>query len=371
MINEGYFKSYVDDLQAGVMIDLRHLASPFAIPSCNADLSYIKMIRFIQAQDRVAKLLECSPGDLVRIGNEPEWLAATQLAVSHHWATAADAVSEPSHSTSFPRSKMNDISPVSPAPEGSPKTTVLCMAAAAIELEVVRGRLNKEFGQEKIVYFDQQKTIFGFKFTDSRTNVVWYLVGQAFQGAVDAGLLSSDLSHLLHPNLALMVGMCMGLPEKGLSPGTVVVPNEVYGFDHRRLTEAAEQFRPHGVDANNGLYALARLLSGRQTDYKVIADKGLASASTKIENASTELVKSIGQSFPDVVAFDMEGYGFYRALKRTHCLWIKAVADNGEHQGDTSEAREEKKKTQSAVTEHAIDFALQVTSAWSQAESAD
>ncbi|MDR6413248.1 UNVERIFIED_ORG: nucleoside phosphorylase [Burkholderia sp. 1595] len=370
VINEGYFKSYVDDLQAGVMIDLRQLASPFAIPSRNPDLSYIKMLRFMQAQDRVAKLLECSPSDLVRIGNEPEWLAVTQLAVSDHRAAGSAAVSDPSPSTPFPMFKMNDISPVSPAPEAPPKTTVLCVAAAAVELEVVRLRLTKEFGPEKMVFLDQHRTQFGLRFTDPRTGVAWYLVGQDFQGAVEAGVLSTHLSHLLHPSVALMVGMCMGLPGKGLSPGTVVVPNEVYGFDHRRLTENGERFRPHGGETGNGLYAVARLLSERQTDYEVVADKGLASASTKIENASTELVTSIGQTFPDVVAFDMEGYGFYRALKRTHCLWIKAVADNGEHQGDTPEAREEKKKTQSTVTEHAIDFALQVTFAWSQAEPA-
>ena len=88
----------------------------------------------------------------------------------------------------------------------------------------------------------------------------------------------------------------------------------------------------------------------------------------RLNPPSAELVASIGSTFPDVVAFDMEGYGFYRALKRTHCLWIKTVADNGEHQGDSPEEREEKKKIQSAATGNAIDFALQVMSAWSQAE---
>ncbi|WP_334037537.1 hypothetical protein [Burkholderia gladioli] len=371
VINEGYFSSYVDDLQAGVMIDLRQLASPYAIPSRNPDLSYIKMLRFMQAQDLVTKLLECSPNDLVRIANEPEWLAAMQLAVRDHRTAGSAAVSDPSPSPPFPLViKMNDKLPVSPAPEARPKTTVLCVAAAAVEHEVARLRLTKEFGLERMVYLDQHKTYIGLRFTDPQTGVEWYLFGQAFQGAIDAGVLSTQLNHLLRPSVALMVGMCMGLPGKGLVPGTVVVPNEVYGFDHRRLTESGEQFRPHGGETDNGLYSVARLLSLRQTAYEVVADKGLASASAKIENVSAELVTSIGQKFPDVVAFDMEGYGFYRALKRTNCLWIKAVADNGEHQGDTPEAREEKKKMQSAVAENAIDFALKVTSAWSQSEPA-
>lgn len=366
VINEGYFKSYVDDLQAGVMIDLRQLASPFAIPSQNPDLSYIKMLRFMQGQELVTKLLGCSSNDLVRIGNEPTWLAAMQLALSNHGPVGS--VSSPS--TSSPMFKMNDKSPVSPAHEASSTTTVLCLAAAAVEYEVARLRLTKEFGEEKVIYLDQCKTYFGLKFADPRTGAEWYLFGQTFQGAVDAGVFSTHLCHLLNPTIALMVGMCMGLPGKDLPPGTVVIPNEVYWFDHRRLTKDGEQFRPHGGDTDNGLYAVARLLSGRQTAYKVVADKGLASASTKIEHVDNRLVESIGQTFPDVVAFDMEGYGFYRALKRTNCLWVKAVADNGEHQGNTSEAREEKKNTQSMVSEHAIDFALQITSAWLQAEPA-
>lgn len=368
VINEGYFKSYVDDLQAGVMIDLRQLASPFAIPSRNPDLSYIKMLRFIQAGDRVAQLLECSPNDLVRIGNEPEWLAAVQGAIDDHRPISLATPSDSPPSSSFPLFKMTDKSPVSPTPQAPSKTTVLCVAAAAVELEVARKRLAKEFGNEKMVHLDEDRKHVGLKFIDARTGVDWYLFGQAFQGAVEAGVLSSNLSHLLHPNVAFMVGMCMGLPGKGLSLGTVIVPNEVYGFDHQRHTNEGVQFRPHGGQTDNGLYAVAQLLSQRQTAYKVMADKGLASASTKIENVSSELVGIIGESFPDVVAFDMEGYGFYRALKVTNCLWIKAVADNGEHQDDTREAREEKKKTQSDVAENAIDFALQVMSAWSQAE---
>lgn len=365
VINEGYFKSYVDDLQAGVMIDLRQLASPFAIPSRNPDLSYIKMLRFLQGQELVSKLLECSSNDLLHIGNEPMWQAAMQLAVSNHRAVG----SVPLPSTSSFMFKMNEKLPVLPACDDPPSTTVLCLAAAAVEYEVARLRLTQEFGKEKLIYLDQGKTIFGLRFTDTQTGTEWYLFGQSFQGAVDASVFSTHLHHLLQPTIALMVGMCMGFPGKGLSPGTVVIPNEVYGFDHRRLTKDGERFRPHGGDTDNGLYAVARLLSGRQTTYEVVADKGLASASTKIEHVETQLVESIGKTLPDVVAFDMEGYGFYRALKCTNCLWIKAVADNGEHQGDTPEAREEKKKMQSTVTGNAIDFALQIVSVWSQAEA--
>lgn len=370
VINEGYFKSYVDDLQAGIIIDLRQLASPFSIPSSNPDLSYAKMLRFMLERDSVTRLLECSPGDLVRIGNQPEWLAAMQFATSNRGENGLTAAPDPLPSTRFSMRKMNNIFPPSPNFETPCKTTVLCVAAAAVEHEAVRLRLTRDFGRETIVHLDQQKTRFGLKFTDPQTGAVWYLVGQTFQGAVEAGVLSNDLRHLLQPSIALMVGMCMGLPGKNLLPGTVIVPNEVYGFDHRRLTEKGERFRPHGGESDNGLYAVARLLSERQTSYEVVADKGLASASTKIENAGADLVASIEHTFPDVVAFDMEGYGFYRALSRSPCLWIKAVADNGESQADAPEARSEKKQTQSNVTENAIDFALKVTSAWVQAEPA-
>jgi hypothetical protein len=70
------------------------------------------------------------------------------------------------------------------------------------------------------------------------------------------------------------------------------------------------------------------------------------------------LVKQIEAFLPDVAAFDMEGWGFYRAAADVDCLWIKAVADSGEAQSHTNKARASKQDTQATVTDNAIEFAV-------------
>jgi len=86
-------------------------------------------------------------------------------------------------------------------------------------------------------------------------------------------------------------------------------------------------------------------------------DKGLACASVKIENSESELISKIEEHAPDVVAFDMEGSGFYRAAGR-ESLWIKAIADSGESQNSTEAGRGEKHQIQASATDNAVDFAI-------------
>jgi nucleoside phosphorylase len=163
------------------------------------------------------------------------------------------------------------------------------------------------------------------------------------------------------PDLLLMVGMCMGMPSRRLKVGTVLVPNEVVLFDHRRLRPGRTLYRPHGDRVDNPLYRVARLLASEGSfEYPVIADKGLATSSVKIEDARAGLLKAIERHGPDLVAFDMEGWGFYRAGEGAPALWVKAVADSAETQGDSAAARDAKQSNQSRVTTNAIDFALHV-----------
>lgn len=372
VINEGYFKSYVEDLAAGVMVDLRHLASDFKMPSCGRNLSYAKMMRFLQEQDRLHELSTCAPSHLLRMGNDPAWQLAMQTSVSYIGEPARPPVARSSQALSPSTNTMNTPSSHSQLPAiSSFQTSVLCVAASQVEFEAVRLRLTEEFGNENLVYLDNQKTQYALQFVDSAAGISWYLAGLSFQGGVEAAQAVTDMRHFLRPTMALMVGMCMGMPDRQLPIGTVIVPNEVSGFDHRRITAKGEQFRLHGGSVDNGLYQVARILSGRPRPYRVIADKGLASSSVKIEDAGAELISHINTAFPDAVAFDMEGFGFYRALKGTSCLWIKGVADSGESQQGTTTGRDQKQLTQSDVTGNAIDFAIEVVHYSSTARAAN
>ncbi len=370
VINEGYFKSYVEDLVAGVVVDLRYLASDFQMPSAGRNLSYAKMIRFLQEEGLLRELSECAPSHLVQMGKDLSWQRALQTRVSYvglpgHEATAASRPPILLPPMTIIKSPMQN-----PAPPLT-QMTVLCVAAAQVEFTAVHLRLRKDFGPEKLVYLDDEKKLYALQFSDSAGSAEWYLAGLSFQGTVEAAQAITEMRHALRPHLALMIGMCMGMPDRKLAVGTVVIPNEVFGFDHRRVTVSGEHFRPHGGFVDNGLYQVARILGSRPRNYRVIADKALASSSVKIEDVDAELVAHIKQTIPDAVAFDMEGFGFYRALQDHNCLWIKAVADSGEPQESTASHRDQKQQVQADVTDNAIDFAIDLVRFWATAQAVD
>lgn len=235
--------------------------------------------------------------------------------------------------------------------------SVLCVVAASTELASVIEALDATFGESQIHVFDDGDD-YALKYYDKVGRCWWYVVSMSFQGETEAAVSVKHLCLTLKPRLALMLGMCMGMPEKGLPTGSVVIPNEVHVFDHQRRTIEGTQYRPHGDRVDNGLFKLAKLLSVQKNgfDFLVVADKALASATTKIEDSSADLIKFIEKSFPDASAYDMEGWGFYRGAAGLDCVWIKAVADNGEAQASNFSVQEAKRTVQKNVTSNAVAF---------------
>ena len=371
VINEGYFKSYTKDLNAGVVVDLNYLASDFRIPSYGRDLSYNRMLRFVRGQDRLNELLSCEPASLLTLADDPAWRIALSTAATYvtrpepvsdanlalrSYAPSGMALIENKDRTSMtPSTLLHKSVAATAAPQDS--RSVLCVVAAQIEFDTVRTQLDSDFGKGKRRSLDGGK-YYTVQFTDPHDGVHWHLAVQTFQGQVDAALMVGEIVRLLQPSITLMVGMCMGMPKRKLEVGTVVVPNEVIAFDHQRHTSNGNEYRPHGDRVDNGLYRLARTMDTGGHSYKVVLDKGLASASVKIEARNSELVEQIEIACPDVVAFDMESSGFYRAAGQSECLWVKAVADSGEAQGVANEEREQKHVVQTKVTKNALDFAI-------------
>lgn len=242
-----------------------------------------------------------------------------------------------------------------------PNKSVLCIAAAVTEFSAVRAYLKEQFGEEGIVRLNAGDEESLFEYKDPENGATWYLGGLAFQGETEAAAYAKSLQGRLKTSLVLMVGMCMGMPKHNVSVGTVIVPNEVFSFDHQRITSGGSQYRPHGREVVNGPHNIARLVStDPDLKFKVRVDKGLASANSKVENVDSVLVDFIENSFPDAIAYDMEGWGFYRAGKSGRYLLIKAVADKGEHQNQDSDGQAAKQGIQSTVSVNAAAFAIRV-----------
>ena len=344
VINEGYFTSYLRELRAGVVTDLSYLASDFSLPEFAPSLSYTRMVRHLQTEGRLKEFSECDQTQLLAFAKNLPWHYALAQAVTR-------------------------VTP-SPSQRSVAYRKVLCVTAAPVEFEAVCAHFDEKFSARQIVYLDEEKTDYAIRFFDSENDTYWYATALSFQGQIEAASRVERLTHTLNPQLVLMVGMCMGMPKRELQVGTVIVPNEVFSFDHQRLTREGTSYRPHGARVDNSLYRLARMIDTRQLSYQVVADKGLASASAKIENSDAALIHQIEEAFPDVVAFDMEGAGFYLAGDNKGRLWVKAVADHAEAQSATATGQTNKRKTQATVTANAADFAVRIVRAHLSAASA-
>lgn len=345
VINEMYFGSYLRELNAGVVEDLSYLASDFKVPSAGRNLSYSRMMRFLMSERKVKFLSECSQDQLIALGNEPSWRQALELSVTH-----VQSISRSTRGISV-------TSDVGAASSSVRTRSILCIAAATVEFKTAKKIMDTKFGAGDIRALDND--MYSVVYADSNSDSSWYLASMPFQAQLEAATIVAKLVATLKPDFVLMVGMCMGMPKRAYRIGTVVVPNEVFSLDHTRLTTEGTVYRPHAERVTNGLYSLARIL-GVNADYEVVTDKGLACASTKIENSNAGLIPYIESSLPDVAAFDMEGGAFYRALEGKNCLWIKGVADSGEPQLETKSGQDGKLATQEDATTNAVDFAIKI-----------
>ncbi|MCK3831606.1 hypothetical protein [Pseudomonas fluorescens] len=368
VINEGYFESYVRDLGAGVIVDLKYLSSSFKMPSHGDNLSYARMSRLLRETNLLAEFNNCHPAALGPISDKVGWQIASQHIASYPIAPT-NAIAHTQTTSSRNLLIMTPSDP-SNSTKSVPKK-ILCIAAAQIELDAVRAKLIEILGvQPKIRYIDSNMQYPAVYMVDPESGAEWFLATLALQGNSDAAGGSSLLYHKLNPDLILMVGMCMGMPKRKLEIGTVIIPAEVIGLDHSRVTEDTRQTRPHFNDPANSIQRLARLMDYSERPYPVVADKAVASATVKIEDPNAELIVRIEESFPDAIAFDMESFGLYRGLpKEAQCLWIKGVADNGDPQSGTMGGRADKQIAQKLASGNAADFALELSRQWLRAIS--
>lgn len=243
--------------------------------------------------------------------------------------------------------------------------SILCVAAASSEFSEIKDYLELSFSKGKIVQVEGMDD-YVIEYTDPKISAKWHLAGLSFQGQTEAAVKSAKLYGAFKPTITMMVGMCMGMPTRNYPVGTVIVPNEVIGFDHVRVTNKI-QYRPHGQKVSSGLHTLAKLVGqNKGLTYKIIFDKGLASANSKIENPRSQLIRHIEKTFPDAAAYDMEGWGFFSAIDSKQCLWIKGVADSGESQLHDAEGQEKKNDVQKSATNNAISFAVEITRAYAE-----
>ena len=181
-------------------------------------------------------------------------------------------------------------------------------------------------------------------------------------------LLNSFLSDPEPPTLVIMVGMCCGFPERGVSMADVILARYVYSYQHRRHRDGTVVISPDPYRTDATLMDFARTIVTRPAMSKEklgfkIRIKDFASSEDLIDDASSDLrLNILKQSGDDIVGYEMEGHGYYHALleanregHRTTGLLIKGVSDFGD-----GEMREDKAQKQKTATRNALVLALEL-----------
>ncbi|WP_437980735.1 phosphorylase family protein [Sorangium sp. So ce117] len=168
----------------------------------------------------------------------------------------------------------------------------------------------------------------------------------ADMGNIEAALLASDVIKHWQPSAALLVGIAAST-DKDVKLGDVVVGRTVYYYEHGKVTPDGTKPQPEMINADsvllNHVVALpdweGKLPAARpdgRADAPQVHRGVIASGEKVIASAATR--DEIANSHRKIIALEMEGYGFSRAVwqsfERVRHLDIRGICDDGSETKD-------------------------------------
>jgi nucleoside phosphorylase len=161
-------------------------------------------------------------------------------------------------------------------------------------------------------------------------------------GQAEATALATEVALVWKPRVVLMVGIAASTRPGEVKLGDVVVARSIYYYEHGKITAQGISPQPEMIPADAGLlkhYAglpewNGAVLTSRpgNTDARPRVHLGvIASGDKVVAHAPARDAITAGQR--KVLALEMEGYGFSRALwlnaERTPHLVIRGISDEG------------------------------------------
>lgn len=159
-------------------------------------------------------------------------------------------------------------------------------------------------------------------------------------GQVEAALLAAEVIRHWSPSAALLVGIAASTDPDKVRLGDVVVGKSVWYYEHGKVTEEGTKPQPEMLLADSGL--LKHLVGLPDWDGSVLAARpdgtserpkahqgAIASGEKVIADAAVR--DSIAAGHRKILALEMEGYGFSRAVwqsfERVRHLNIRGICD--------------------------------------------
>ena len=164
---------------------------------------------------------------------------------------------------------------------------------------------------------------------------------------IDTAILATDLFHHWKPGAALLVGIAASTDPGKIRLGDVVLGSEVYYYERGKVTSGGTRPEPKIISADATIWSNVTALP--DWDGKVVVERPdgteskpkvhqgvIASGEKVIADAAVRDEMAAGHR--KIVAIEMEGYGFSRAVwqsfEHVRHLDIRAICDDGSKDKD-------------------------------------
>jgi nucleoside phosphorylase len=160
------------------------------------------------------------------------------------------------------------------------------------------------------------------------------------QASIDAAVLTNDTLHHWKPGAALLVGIAASTDSK-VKLGDVVVGSEIYYYERGKITPDGKRPEPRMMSPDATLWA--NVMAVRKWDRDVGLERpdgadekptlhhGVIASGEKVI-ADTLVRDEIASGHRKIVAIEMEGYGFIRAVWQSaepvKALVVRGICDD-------------------------------------------
>jgi nucleoside phosphorylase len=235
-------------------------------------------------------------------------------------------------------------------------------------VEEIKGRnIRPESFTHRGRYFD----IFDLPQWDSRSPVRVVFTQATEKGGQPAAALTADVLRTFRPQLVLLVGVCGGFEEKGVTLYDIIVARQVFSYDPERIQVGGNGLRPQVYRCDEQLLRLVTYRYNRGAfngilDGSTLHVKDYASGEKVIAWRDAQLRGRILGLSPDLYAVETEAHGVM------HSIWeefkvdqfvgggvIKCISDLSD-----AEMAVDKELKQRTAARKAARFALDVASSF-------
>jgi nucleoside phosphorylase len=220
---------------------------------------------------------------------------------------------------------------------------VVILTAVAREYEKIRERLSGD-GEERM-YDGNRYEIFQHSFGNSTVNVV---IGMTQQGNSEAATRTSHAILTFKPILIVFAGTCGAIKDARI--GDIVVATREYdllrGKEQTIFSSkpVSKEISPHIRSIGDSLASkvkrgvLRKDLFLDNAASVILAPVGSSAVIVADDNA--KLKQLIKERFADVIAVELEGYGFYTAAyenAQNNAVVVRGVTDNSSDKNDSTD----------------------------------